>query len=140
MWVGSPGTNATSRNPLQLALSDPATLDHQAARKSLDRIGKRYRVSYASASLAGLTAVVRSGQAIAVLTQTGVPPDLQVIPSGLAACRNRLEAGHRTADRRGARVCRARAVDPADHLRLPGWGGHKIVLRKPARPLEQVKD
>jgi DNA-binding transcriptional LysR family regulator len=30
--------------------------------------------------MAGLTAVVRSGQAIAVLTQTAVPSDLEIVP------------------------------------------------------------
>lgn len=85
VWVGYKGSNAVSLNPLQLALSDPDTLDHQAARECLDRLGKSYRVAYASGSIAGLTAVVRSGQAIAVLTQTAVPGDLHILPinSGL---------------------------------------------------------
>lgn len=85
VWVGYAGSNAASLDPLQLALSDPDTLDHQAARKCLDQAGKSYRVAYASGSVAGLTAVVRSGQAIAVLTQTAVPSDLQILPldSGL---------------------------------------------------------
>jgi DNA-binding transcriptional LysR family regulator len=60
-------------------LTDPDTLDHRAARRTLDAIGRAYRVAYASASLAGLTAVVRSGQAIAVLTRTAVPEDLRIL-------------------------------------------------------------
>ena len=85
VWVGYKGSNAVNLDPLQLALSDPDTLDHQAARECLDRSGKSYRVAYASGSIAGLTAVVRSGQAIAVLTQTAVPRDLHILPvnSGL---------------------------------------------------------
>ena len=48
-------------------------------------MGRSYRIAYASASLTGLTGVVRSGQAIAVLTRPGVPADLRVLPpeSGL---------------------------------------------------------
>jgi DNA-binding transcriptional LysR family regulator len=46
----------------------------------LEKIGRSYRVAYASGSMTGLTAVVRSGQAITVLTQTAVPADLQVLP------------------------------------------------------------
>jgi DNA-binding transcriptional LysR family regulator len=80
VWVGCIGTSAASMEPLQLALSDSDTLDHQAARECLERAGKRYRVAYASGSVAGLTAMVRSGQAIAVLTQTAVPGDLQILP------------------------------------------------------------
>jgi DNA-binding transcriptional LysR family regulator len=85
VWVGSKGGEAHRFDPLQLALSDLDTLDHQAATQSLERAGRPYRIAYASGSMTGLTAVVRSGQAIAVLTRTAVPPDLQILPrsSGL---------------------------------------------------------
>jgi len=85
VWVGPAGSNVPRLEPLQLALTDPDTLDHQAARRSLEAAGRSYRIAYASPSLAGLMAVVRSGQAIAVLTRTAVPEDLRVLPpeSGL---------------------------------------------------------
>lgn len=79
VWVSSRGGEAFKLDPLQLALSDPAALDHLAATSSLKRVGRDYRIAYASDSVAGLLAVVRSGQAITVLTQTGVPPDLQIL-------------------------------------------------------------
>jgi DNA-binding transcriptional LysR family regulator len=79
VWVGAVGSNAHHLDPLRLALTDPDTLDHRAARRSLDAIGRAYRVAYASGSLAGLAAVVRSGQAIAVLTRTAVPEDLRIL-------------------------------------------------------------
>lgn len=71
-WVGAVGSNAASLKPLRLALTDPDTLDHRAARRSLDALGRAYLVAYESARLTGSTAVVRSGQAIAVLTRTAV--------------------------------------------------------------------
>jgi DNA-binding transcriptional LysR family regulator len=80
VWVGARGGDAHKSNPLQLALSDPDTLDHQAATQSLEKAGRRYRIAYASGSMTGLAAVVRSGQAITVLTRTAVPPDLQELP------------------------------------------------------------
>jgi molybdate transport repressor ModE-like protein len=80
VWVGAHGFNAANMDPIRLALTDPDTLDHRAARRSLDAAGRAYRIGYASASLAGLTAVVRSGQAIAVMTRTAVPDDLRVLP------------------------------------------------------------
>lgn len=85
VWVGARGGDAHKSNPLQLALSDLDTLDHQAATQSLEKAGRRYRVAYASGSMTGLTAVVRSGQAVTVLTRPAVPPDLEVLPraSGL---------------------------------------------------------
>jgi DNA-binding transcriptional LysR family regulator len=79
VWVGAVGSNAAERRPLRLALTDPDTLDHRAARQCLDAIGRPYLVAYASASLVGLTAMVRSGQAIAVLTRTAVTADLRVL-------------------------------------------------------------
>ncbi|MEF7617003.1 LysR substrate-binding domain-containing protein [Aquincola sp. MAHUQ-54] len=82
VWVGNRHDDAAAREPLQLALSDPDTLDHRAACERLDAAGRPYRVAYASGSISGLLAVVRSGQAIAVLTQAAVPDDLQVLAPG----------------------------------------------------------
>lgn len=79
VWIGSPELDAAHFDPLPLALSDPDTLDHIAACEALERSGRAYRVAYASSSLAGLTALVRSGQAFAVMTQTAVPPDLAIL-------------------------------------------------------------
>lgn len=85
VWVGARGGQAHTFDPLQLALSDADTLDYLAATQSLERAGRPYRIAYASGSIAGLTAVVRSGQALSVLTRIAVPPDLQILPrsSGL---------------------------------------------------------
>lgn len=79
VWIGYPGLAPADFDPLPLALSDPDTLDHLAARDALQRAGRAYRIAYASSSLAGLTALVRSGQAFAVITQTAVPPDLAIL-------------------------------------------------------------
>ena len=80
VWVGNQHDDAVAREPLQLALSDPDTLGHRAACASLDAAlprGLRERHS-----ILGLLAVVRSGQAIAVLTQAAVPSDLQILAPG----------------------------------------------------------
>ena len=82
VWVGNRQDDALGREPLQLALSDPDTLDHRAACEGLAATGRPYRVAFASGSMAGLLAVVRSGQAIAVLTQAAVPDDLQILAPG----------------------------------------------------------
>ena len=79
VWIGYPGLDAAQFDPLPLALSDPDTLDHIAACDALDHAGRGYRVAYASSSLAGLIALVRSGQAFAVMTQTAVPGDLAIV-------------------------------------------------------------
>ncbi len=79
VWIGYPGLDAAQFDPLPLALSDPDTLDHIAACDALHRAGRDYRVAFASSSLAGLIALVRSGQAFAVMTQTAVPADLAIL-------------------------------------------------------------
>ncbi|WP_144140446.1 LysR family transcriptional regulator [Paraburkholderia sp. BCC1884] len=79
VWVACAGLESAHFDPLPLALSDADTLDHVAACDALQRAGRAYRVAYASSSLAGLTALVRSGQAFAVLTQTAVAPDLHIL-------------------------------------------------------------
>ncbi|HDR9582079.1 TPA: LysR family transcriptional regulator [Burkholderia stabilis] len=79
VWIGYPGLEPAHFDPLPLALSDRDTLDHIAACDALDRAGRDYRVAYASSSLAGLIALVRSGQAFAVMTQTAVPADLAIV-------------------------------------------------------------
>ncbi|WP_345816160.1 LysR substrate-binding domain-containing protein [Paraburkholderia sp. PREW-6R] len=79
VWVGYPGLESAHFDPLPLAVSDADTLDHVAACEALQRAGRPYRIAYASSSLAGLTALVRSGQAFAVITQTAAPADLAIL-------------------------------------------------------------
>jgi DNA-binding transcriptional LysR family regulator len=83
VWVGSDPAGYDRREMLTLALGEPDAIDHRAARAALDGAGEAYRISYASRSLTGLIAVVRSGQAISVLTRTAVPRDLYIIGEGL---------------------------------------------------------
>ena len=77
VWIAK-STATLAIDPLPLALSDPDGLDHIHARRGLDLQGRNYRVAYASGSLTGLLAVVRSGQALAVLARSAAPPDLQI--------------------------------------------------------------
>lgn len=80
VWVGHRDSNALTLDPLPLALGPSTNLfDHQAPRKALELAGRAYRIAYASGSLTGLIAVVRSGQAISMLTQTAVPDDFQIL-------------------------------------------------------------
>jgi DNA-binding transcriptional LysR family regulator len=79
VWIGAAGLQSAHFDPLPLALSDPDTLDHRSACEALQRAGRAYRIAYASSSLSGLLAVVRSGQAVAVITRTAVPADLHVL-------------------------------------------------------------
>jgi DNA-binding transcriptional LysR family regulator len=79
VWVGARDSSAESMAPLPLALSHPDSVDRRAALSALKKAGRSYRIAYESGSFAGLTAVVRSGLAIAVLARCTVPRDLRIL-------------------------------------------------------------
>ncbi|WJH42282.1 LysR family transcriptional regulator [Aliirhizobium terrae] len=84
VWVADrPEPDVLSNPVLPLALSAPMTLDHRAACDAMASVNRRYRVAFASDSLAGLIAIARSGHAVSVLTRTAVPPDLHIVAQGL---------------------------------------------------------
>ncbi len=84
VWVANAAEpDVLSHASLPLALSAPMTLDHRAACDAMQAVNRRYRVAFASNSLAGLIAIARSGHAISVLTRTAVPPDLHILSAGL---------------------------------------------------------
>ncbi|SFD51802.1 LysR family transcriptional regulator [Roseivivax sediminis] len=84
VWIASARVPALLHDPaLPLALSAPATLDHQEARRALDAAGMSYRIAHASNGLAGLLAIARSGLAISVATRAAVPDDLAIVTESL---------------------------------------------------------
>ncbi len=84
VWVANePEPAILSQSSLPLALSAPVTLDYRAACDAMEAVNRRYRVAFASNSLAGLIAIARSGHAISVLTRMAVPPDLHIVSAGL---------------------------------------------------------
>lgn len=86
VWVANePEPVVLQQASLPLALSAPLTLDYRAACAAMEAVGRRYRVAFASNSLAGLIAIARSGHAVSVLTRMAVPPDLHVVTAGLPA-------------------------------------------------------
>ncbi len=86
VWVANEAAPSILATPiLPLALPTPSTIDYRAACTAMEAINRRYRVAYASNSLAGLLAIARSGHAISVLTQSAVPQDLHVVSDALPA-------------------------------------------------------
>ena len=84
VWIANdPDPAALQADVVPLALSASNTLDHQAACDAMHRVGRPYRVAFASNSLAGLLAIARSGHAISVVTDVAVPDDLFVISDPL---------------------------------------------------------
>lgn len=81
VWVGSKPTleHHDFGDTVPMALPASNAMDHKAACEAMARAGIRYKISYASNSLAGLIAVARSGLAISVMTQEAVPSDLYIL-------------------------------------------------------------
>ncbi|MGE3829369.1 MAG: LysR family transcriptional regulator [Parvibaculaceae bacterium] len=87
VWVGSkPALDLHDfGDVVPLALPASNAMDHRSACDAMERAGLKYKISYASNSLAGLVAVARSGLAVSVMTQKAVPPDLHILDKPLPA-------------------------------------------------------
>jgi DNA-binding transcriptional LysR family regulator len=85
VWVGCQPSLALHGfgDVVPLALTASNTIDHKAACEAMAGAGQRYRIAYASSSLAGLVAVARSGLAISVMTEKAVPSDLHILGNPL---------------------------------------------------------
>ncbi|MDV6318248.1 LysR substrate-binding domain-containing protein [Chromohalobacter sp. HP20-39] len=82
VWAGAPGHDTQRRTPLPLAVStDGVCIFRERALAALDAVGLPWRIAYTSASLSGLTAAVRAGLAITVLTPSMLGSDLSIIDS-----------------------------------------------------------
>ncbi|ESK41289.1 hypothetical protein P256_00279 [Acinetobacter nectaris CIP 110549] len=79
VWVGDQQFNAWKNDPLPIAVYENTSLARQNAIHSLALQGRTYRIVYNSSSLAGQIAAVKSGLAIAVLTQCSVPKGLDIL-------------------------------------------------------------
>ncbi|MGZ2476839.1 LysR family transcriptional regulator [Sinorhizobium medicae] len=85
VWVGSKPTLELHDfgDAVPLALPASNAMDHRAALQAMGGAGLRYKIAYASNSLAGLIGLARSGLAISVMTQEAVPPNLHVLNAPL---------------------------------------------------------
>ena len=83
-WITAERNSPHRRDPLPLALAAGDCYWRQAALAALDHSGRRYRVAYTSATLAGTHAPVLAGLAVTVSPVTWLPDGLRVLPSGEA--------------------------------------------------------
>ncbi len=79
-WIGAEHNSPHRRDPLPLALAAGGCAWRQAALRALDRAGRRYRVAYTSATLAGTHAPVLAGLAVTVSPITWLPQGVRVLP------------------------------------------------------------
>ncbi|MDV2079184.1 LysR substrate-binding domain-containing protein [Marinobacter xestospongiae] len=80
VWACGSGYETQSRSPLPLAVSRQGfCVFRERAIAALDGAGIAWRIAYASASLSGLSAAVRAGLAVTVLTPSMVGANLRVL-------------------------------------------------------------
>ncbi|HSI41155.1 MAG TPA: LysR substrate-binding domain-containing protein [Xanthobacteraceae bacterium] len=79
VWVGAPEHAAWERDPLPIALFETGCATRLQVLRALGEVERAFRPAYSSASLFGVTAVVRAGLAVAALAECSVPPSLCII-------------------------------------------------------------
>ncbi len=79
-WITAERNSPHRREPLPLALAAGDCAWRIAALRTLERIGRRYRVAYTSATLAGTHAPVLAGLAVTVSPITWLPDGLRALP------------------------------------------------------------
>jgi DNA-binding transcriptional LysR family regulator len=84
LWYGAKGLKKpSSRDPVPLVVFDHPCLFRQAALKTLDGKGLRWRLSLTTPSLPGVWAALRSGQGISVRTPHRVPAGIKDVGAEL---------------------------------------------------------
>jgi DNA-binding transcriptional LysR family regulator len=68
--------------PLALAMETNTCTWRNSALRALEKVGRRYRVAYTSASLAGTHAPVLAGLAVTISNVTWMPDGLRILPAG----------------------------------------------------------
>jgi DNA-binding transcriptional LysR family regulator len=101
LWVTASRSQVHEETPVPLALGRPTCAWRQAATERLERIGRPFRVLYASWNSTAVSATVTAGLAVSVLPESAIRPGMRVLgPSDgfpalpsvkIALMRNRLE-------------------------------------------------
>ncbi len=81
-WITAERNSPHRRDPLPLALAAGNCCWRGAALRALNDEGRRYRVAYTSATLAGTHAPVLAGLAVTVSPVAWLPEGLRVLPPG----------------------------------------------------------
>lgn len=81
-WAAHPEFRIDPKLPLPLLLYPPPSVTRACALETLEKAGRRWRVAFTSASLAGLTAAARAGIGL-------MPHSARLMPPGLAPVASR---------------------------------------------------
>ncbi len=79
VWVTSAKHIIYETDPLPLAAYHEECTFRQWAVKTLEGMGRDYRIAYTSPSIAGILAAVKSGLAVAVIEKSAAPADIHML-------------------------------------------------------------
>lgn len=122
VWATSGRHAVEDCDPLPLALFEPGCWWHDDALAVLEQAGRRYRIAYTSASIAGVGAAIAAGLAVGVLGLDTVPTGARVLsPSeGFAELRPSRIILRRNPGARSAAVDGMASALRQAFLRAPG--------------------
>ncbi len=92
LWVTSGRHPTHTEEPLPLALGRPTCRWRHTALECLNKIGRPYRILYASGNAGAISAAVMAGLAVSVFPESGLRPGMRVLTPGdgfpeLSVCR-----------------------------------------------------
>ncbi|MGD8352955.1 MAG: LysR substrate-binding domain-containing protein [Pseudomonadota bacterium] len=79
VWIAAAHQAVEMEDPIPLAMFTDKCFVHEAAVKTLEKMGRSTRVAYSSPSMAGLMAAVKSGLAVAMVARTNLPDDVRIL-------------------------------------------------------------
>jgi DNA-binding transcriptional LysR family regulator len=79
LWVTSARHPTHTEQPLPMALGRPSCRWRHTALECLDKIGRPYRILYASGNAGAISAAVLSGLALSVFPESGLRPGMRVL-------------------------------------------------------------
>jgi DNA-binding transcriptional LysR family regulator len=80
-WAGVDGTRVDPDQPVPLVVYQAPSLSRAVSVQTLERVGRRSRITCTVRGVNGVLAAVRAGLGIAVMARTLMPPDLVEVPS-----------------------------------------------------------
>ena len=79
VWLTSARHSVHAEDPLPLAVFDQHCCFRRAAVERLGRVGRRHRIAYVSASIAGIYAALDAGLAVSMLLRSNLRPGLRTL-------------------------------------------------------------
>lgn len=78
-WVGARDHDTHERDPLPLALGPETCSWRMSAIRTLDQMGRRFRLAYSSGSASAISGAVLAGLAVSVMAESSIRPNMRIL-------------------------------------------------------------